>query len=77
MSADGKSQVVKIYATEKIEQPHYKPVGSVTSDGKSVIDVAMPDGYLRLTDLQLAGKKRLTAKEFLNGFKNIESYTFE
>jgi methionyl-tRNA formyltransferase len=77
VSPDGKRQTVKVYATEKVYREHNLPVGTIFSDGKHTIDVAFSDGYLRLTDLQLAGKKRMTARDFLNGFKNIVDCRFE
>ena len=32
------------------------------------------DGYIRITELQLAGKKRMHADELLRGFKEIAAY---
>jgi methionyl-tRNA formyltransferase len=39
--------------------------------------VAVSDGYLELTELQLAGKKRLRVEDFLRGFKAEEGLTVE
>lgn len=75
-SKDGKSAVLKIYETEKHPANHKYNVGTLLSDNKSYIDVAVPDGYIRLLSIQLAGKKRLNITDFLNGFKQIENYTF-
>lgn len=58
---------IKIYETEKIIQPHDFPVGTVISDGKSVVDVAVKDGFIRLLSIQLAGKKRMSILDFLRG----------
>ena len=44
------------------------------TDGKKCFDVRVPDGVVRVLDLQLAGKKRMTAGEFLRGFR-LEEYT--
>ena len=49
-------------------------VGTVRTERKSYIDVAVEDGYLRLLSIQLAGKKRLPVADFLNGFKQIGEY---
>ena len=43
--------------------------GRILSDGKTFIAIATADGALSLTDLQLAGKKRMDAKTFLHGFR--------
>lgn len=77
VGTDGSRQTLKIYDTKKQVAVHPYPAGSLQSDGKTYIDVVVPDGYLRILSLQLAGKKRLCTKDFLNGFKNITDYKFE
>ncbi len=72
-----KRQVLKIYQTEKRPVTHTFPIGSLHSDGKSYIDVAVEGGYLRILSLQLAGKKRLSTVDFLNGFKSAEQHHVE
>ncbi|MDR3142854.1 MAG: methionyl-tRNA formyltransferase [Tannerellaceae bacterium] len=71
----GDKQVVKVYRTEKHPAPHQLPAGAIVTDNKKYIDIAVPGGYLRLVSLQLAGKKRMNATDFLNGFKQLEGYT--
>lgn len=44
-------------------------LGSVISDGKTYLKVALSDGYLHLTTLQLAGKKRMAIADFLRGYR--------
>ncbi len=76
VSPDGERQVLKIFQTKwrwLRKQSH--PVGTILSDGRTYIDVAVFDGYLRLLSIQLAGKKRMDVADFLNGFKHIERYT--
>lgn len=51
------------------------PAGTLRSDGKNYVEVATADGWLRLASVQLAGKKRMSVVDFLNGFKGIETYT--
>lgn len=74
VAPDGKRLVLKIYQTEKRPAEHAFPVGSVHSDGKSYVDIAVEGGYIRLLSLQLAGKKRMSVHDFLNGFKQIGEY---
>lgn len=51
--------------------------GRIESDGKNYINVVCADGsILGLDELQMAGKKRMKVKDFLLGFRNIESYRF-
>lgn len=64
----GKSAVLKIYATTKEFGQPAEPVGTVVTDGKSYLKVALEDGFLSLTTLQLAGKRRMDVGDFLRGF---------
>ena len=77
IAPDGKRLVLKIYQTEKRPAEHAFPVGSVYSDGKSYVDIAVEGGYIRLLSLQLAGKKRMSVHDFLNGFKQIVEYSVD
>ena len=51
------------------------PAGTILSDGKEILAISASDGIIALTDIQMAGKKRMTAKDFLLGFRDPESYT--
>ncbi len=64
---------LKIYRTEKREDLHAAP-GTVLSDGKSWLAVATADGALSLTEVQLAGKKKMPVAEFLKGFREPETW---
>ena len=73
LAKDDESLSMKIYEAEKVFEPHTEAIGTIRLDGKT-IDVAVEDGFIRLLSLQLAGKKRMSAADFLNGFKSITSY---
>ena len=75
IARDGTRQVLKIYQTEKRQEAHGFPVGSIHTDQKSYVDVAVEGGFLRILSLQLAGKKRMSVTDFLNGFKQVADYT--
>jgi len=45
------------------------------SDGKKSLEVACGDRWVQITDLQLAGKKRMQTAEFLRGFPHIRNYS--
>ena len=51
-------------------------IGTIVSDEKRYIKVACADGYISIKELQLSGKKRMSAEELLRGFRNICSYKF-
>ena len=64
--------VVKVYAAVRQFAAHQLPVGSVLADNEQRLCVALPDGFLCITSLQMAGKKRMATADFLRGFKLTE-----
>lgn len=68
LEQNGHRNVLKIYGATKEFCSPAEPAGSVITDGQSTIKVALADGYLHLTTLQLAGKKRMSVSDFLRGF---------
>ena len=74
---EGGRQVVKIYETEKLFASHSLPVGQVDTDGKTYFRIAVPDGYVNLITLQLAGKKRMAVADFLRGYRHVEGSRVE
>ena len=64
---------LKVYFGEIRTDLHAAP-GTVLSDGKTYLAIATQDGAIALTDLQLAGKKRMDVKSFLLGFRNPTAY---
>ena len=71
---DGQATQLKVFFGEMRSDLHAAP-GTVLSDGKTYLAVATQDGALALTDIQLAGKKRMDVKAFLLGFRDPESYS--
>ena len=69
---DGKETVLKIYKTRKTDRSG-QGSGVLTTDGKALY-ISAADNLLEIVELQLAGKKRMAARDFLNGMKNIELY---
>ena len=66
-TAEGKEVTMKIFRTqEQTASPGLKEP-ALETDGKSYLRVAMPDGYLYLTEVQIAGKKRMRTADFLRG----------
>lgn len=64
--------VLKIFETAKEFCQHALEPGTVLTDGKSFFKVALPDGFLHLTVLQVAGKKRMPVIDFLRGYRPVE-----
>ncbi|VAW20314.1 Methionyl-tRNA formyltransferase [hydrothermal vent metagenome] len=70
----GKAIHTKIYFAEKETTTDKKKPGEIASDGKTYLRIACGNGWLRITDLQLAGKKRMKIENFLRGFQQPEKY---
>jgi len=70
---DGKEVVLKIFRTSKTDHITGISPGKIVVAKKSVF-VTTADSLLQIEELQLAGKKRMTARDFLNGNKNFEDY---
>jgi methionyl-tRNA formyltransferase len=66
--AAGTATAIKVYESKKEICVVSHPVGTLLTDGKSYVKVALSDGYLYLTSLQLPGKKRMPTPDLLRGF---------
>ena len=71
----GKAQVLKVFKTSKTGKavPEDVAVGDLKVDGKQLL-VACDDEWLQLDTIQMSGKKRMEARDFLNGMRDIELY---
>jgi len=72
VAADGKETVLKVWKTRKTGKQG-RGVGTISIEGKSLC-ISAQDELLEIVELQLAGKKRMLARDFLNGMKDVESY---
>jgi len=63
---NGQEWNVKVYETLFTREDHGKTVGTIMADKKE-ISVFVKDGIIKLLSLQFPGKKRMTARELLNG----------
>lgn len=83
----GKAQVLKVFKTSKtgkavagssanaaaVENAASSVVGTLRVEGKS-LQIACADEWLQLDTIQISGKKRMEARDFLNGMRDIEQY---
>lgn len=72
VAADGKETVLKVWKTRKTGKQG-RGVGTISIEGKALC-ISAQDELLEIVELQLAGKKRMLARDFLNGMKDVESY---
>jgi methionyl-tRNA formyltransferase len=72
VSPEGKETVLKIFKTSKTGNTSGELGHTAIIDRKPCIKAA--DELLMIEELQLAGKKRMNGKDFLNGIKNFDHY---
>lgn len=74
VDADGKATVLKVYAASKTAEqaPEGFTAGNICVSSKRLHVVAGDGMLLQLDEVQLAGKKRMKAQDFLNGMKKID-----
>ena len=65
---DGKETVMKVYKTAKTNRPATAPAGTVVTE-KGQLFMMADDFQVELLEIQLTGKKRMTARDFLNGHR--------
>jgi methionyl-tRNA formyltransferase len=66
----------KIFRTSFKAQSHSEAIGSIRTDHRTTIEVACADGWISIEELQIAGKKRMTTRDLLLGFRDIDQLHF-
>ncbi len=72
---DGKN--LKVIRSRAEEAAHQHEPGTIRTDDKTYLKVACPGGYLVVDELQLAGRRRMTAEEFLRGVEGNDGLVLE
>ena len=62
-------KMLKIYKSEKELKTPSIPVGEMETDRKTCLKFACPNGYINIKELQLEGKRKMGAEEFLRGYR--------
>lgn len=60
--------VMKIYDAEKVNEEHTLETGKVLQQEKEV-KIAVQGGFIQLKEIQLPGKRKMTVRDLLNGYK--------
>lgn len=68
---------VKIFITRIEHRTMDVAPGTVYTDGRAELRVAASDGWVYIDELQLAGKRRMTTRELLLGWRDASEVTFE
>lgn len=59
---------IKIYTAEKEIETHQLEPGTIISD-KSTAKIAVKEGFIKIIDLKLPGKRTMAVKSLLNGYQ--------
>jgi methionyl-tRNA formyltransferase len=74
LEEQGRRTVMKVFDTQQTQLPlkGEKPGTLISNHGH--LYIAAKDAWLEINELQMAGKKRMTAQAFLNGARDITAY---
>ena len=64
---DGTSTMMKVFKAVSDCTHHSYAIGTLVTDGKKVLKVACKDGFVNLMEVQMAGKKRMSAEDLMRG----------
>jgi methionyl-tRNA formyltransferase len=62
-------KTLKIFRAEIENGSNAEQPGAFQTDGKSYLKFAASDGFIHVSELQLEGKKKMNASEFLRGYR--------
>ena len=66
-SENGETIELKIFSSDIERCVPKMPVGSIVTDNKKELKIALKDGFIHLTQVQQAGKKAMPIADFLRG----------
>lgn len=72
-TGQGESVEMKIYEVEYETTEQTESVGTIITDQKKMLKIAVNDGFVTIMSLQISGKKKITASEFLRGY-NVKDW---
>ena len=72
----GNEILTKLFFAQKVDSEKTTEPGMIETDRKTFLNAACQNNWLQITDLQIAGKKRMKTDEFLRGFQQIGEYRF-
>ncbi len=76
LKSDGEELSAKVFEVSFQEKLHDVEPGSVLTDDKTYIKVACKDGWISILRVQIAGKRALSVKELLLGFRGVSEMKF-
>ena len=76
-SESGEIIELKIFSSYIDRCTPMMPIGSVVTDNKKYLKIALKDGFIHLTQVQQAGKKAMPIADFLRGTQLLGSWKAE
>lgn len=75
VSPEGDKFQAKIYKSDYVVSDKPRNSGEIETDGKASLSVSCNDGLIKILELQVSGKKRMSVQNFLNGFQLSSDWT--
>jgi methionyl-tRNA formyltransferase len=69
---NGQESIIKVYEAKFEQLAQQNAIGTIESNKKE-LKVAVADGYVQLTQIQLPGKNKMKVSDLLNGFTFAEN----
>ena len=63
---------LKIFKSELNKGIDYKETGKIINLSKEYFEVTCSHGSLKIYNIQIEGKKRMSSKDFMIGFQDLE-----
>jgi len=71
---DNPSTILKIFKSEKSGKISHEPTGTILINDMHLY-ISCSDEWLEVTELQMAGKKKMHVHDFLNGMRDFKEYS--
>ncbi|WP_418991324.1 methionyl-tRNA formyltransferase [Alistipes sp.] len=70
-------ETAKVFSATFEPAAHDQACGTLQSDGRTFVRAACADGWIELDEIQIAGKKRLSVRDLLLGWRDVLQYRFK
>ena len=67
------NKIIKLFNVIYHKETKTKHLNGVICIKNNMLKILLKDGYLEVLEIQLEGKKRMSGKEFINGYKDYDS----
>lgn len=65
------NNIIKVWQAQAIENVGKSPIGSILNIDKNGIQIQTQNGIFNITEIQPAGKKRMSVQDYLNGKQSL------